>query len=96
MFTIDENTLAAHGIRIPEDDKETFMQHLQAQVEEQVGLAVIEKLNDEDAKQLLELTNGASQDEASVWLQQHMPNYEQVVQQEVDTILNDVAASQAE
>ena len=95
MVTIDENMLTAHGVKIPEGDAEEFLTQLKQRVEEQVGLALIEKLNDEDAKQVLQLSAAGKEEEVTAWLQQHVPNYDEVVQKEVDMLLDDLAASMA-
>lgn len=94
MITIDDAMLAAHGINISEDDKSAFLEQLQDKIEEQVGLAIVASLKDDDAKRLLEYTSTASDQDVTTWLQTNVPNYEQIVQKEVETVLSDVAASQ--
>ncbi len=95
MVTIDEQMLADHGIQLPQDGADEFLDQLQAQVEERVGMAIIEKLDDDHAKELLKMTEaGADADQIADWLTQNMPDYEAVVDQAVDEILDDVADNQ--
>ena len=94
MIQIDDAMIAAHGIKIADEDKPAFLEQLQAQVEEQVGLTIIAKLKDEDAQHLLELTRSASEADVTAWMEANVPDYQQVVEKEVDTVLTDIAGSQ--
>jgi hypothetical protein len=95
MVTIDENVLSVHGIQVPAENVEMFLNQIRESVEEQVGLALIGKLSDDDAKAAIELSKNGNEAQVTSWLQSHLPNYEEVVQQEVNTILDNIAAKQA-
>jgi hypothetical protein len=94
MVTIDEKALADHGIELPEEGADEFLSDLQAQAEERVGMAVVSHLGDDQAKQLLQLTENGSEDDVMEWLGKFMPDYEEVVSKEVEAVLQDVAAAQ--
>ena len=94
MVTIDEQALADHGIQVPDEGADQFLDDLQAQAEERVGMAVVSHLGDDQAKQLLKLTETGSEDDVMEWLGKFMPDYEEVVSKEVEAVLEDVAAAQ--
>lgn len=95
MVTIDQAMLDKHGIKVPAEGAEAFLNELKDQVEKRVGLALMSKLEVSDAKHLLqELENGDAENMLD-WISERVPNYEQLVEQETAAALDDIAADQA-
>lgn len=92
---IDDTTLSAYGIVLSDEDKQEFFAQLQSNLEEIVGLKIIEKLDDEQAKILMDINAGGDGEQVVAWLEQNVPDYQAIVQQELDTLLKEVAEAQA-
>lgn len=95
MTDLDNNLLANYGINIPEEDKEEFFKQLGERLEEAVGLAIIEKLSDDKAKELMELTDSADDNAVAEWLKVNAPDYDDIADRELDLLLTEVAESLA-
>lgn len=93
---IDDGLLTAYGITLADEDKPAFFARLDQLLEEAVGLAIIEKLSDEKAKELMDLTENADDETVAAWLKENAPDYDEVVDQELDTLLKEVAETQQE
>jgi hypothetical protein len=96
MKTVDDNLLASYGIVLTDEEKPEFYKQLGERLEELVGFAIIEKLDDDKAKELMDLSNEAEDEVVASWLQQNVPDYEDIANEELDTILREVAEAQAE
>lgn len=88
-MTLDDNFLASLGLNLPEAEAETFKAHFLETLEERVGLAIFDLLSDEEAEELLSLQDN---DEASsAWIKQHVPDFEDIVQDEFDILMGETA-----
>lgn len=76
---------------ISEDKHEALLAHLNEQLEERIGIAITDLLDDEQVTTLLDLQENASDAEVDAWLSQHIPNMEEVVQDEVAILLGELA-----
>lgn len=94
-MNIDDTTLASYGITVSDEDKPEFFKQLSENLEELVGYAIMEKLNDEDAQELMNLTKAGDQQAVAAWLQTHLPEYQQITEAELDRLLKEVAEVQA-
>lgn len=94
MITIDENTLTSLGINLG-DDADSFLKDLEQQLHERVGAALLELLDDEEAKEFIALSEAGDDDATESWINTHIPDYEDVVQDEVDILLGEIAQSQS-
>ncbi len=92
MITIDQTTLKELGIELG-DATDEFLTHLEAQLEERVGAALTELLDDSQVKELLALTEAGNEDATQAWIAANVPDYKDVVQDEVDILLGEIAQS---
>ncbi|MEO5950452.1 MAG: DUF5663 domain-containing protein [Candidatus Saccharimonadales bacterium] len=76
MFQLDDAFLQDIGMAdLPDDQKEAFLQHIYATLEERVGVKLSDGLSDE---QLEEFEKIIDKDDATVgaWLSTHVPAYQ--------------------
>jgi hypothetical protein len=93
MFQLDDNFLASLGLgAMPADEKEAFLNYVYEELELRVGMELSKDLSDEQLEQFEKLANG-DQDAALQWLEQHCPNYKEVVKQELDKLKEEIIAS---
>lgn len=88
---ITESTLDALGIDLQGQDKEALLAHLNDTLQERVGTEITESLDDAQLKTLLALQENASDDELADWLEQNVPDMKQIVQDEIDILLGELA-----
>ncbi len=74
---IDEDFMNDVGLgEMPENEKQEFMKHAEEELEVRVGQKIGALLTDE---QLDEFESIQDMDEAAAWLDQHAPNFREVV-----------------
>lgn len=92
MITIDENTLLELGIDLG-DKTPQFLKDMEEQLNERIGAALLELLDDEEAKAFIALSEAGDDEATQKWLIEHVPDYKDVVQDEVDILLGEIASS---
>lgn len=91
-MTIDANTLSELGIELGESSDE-FLQHINDQLDERVGAALLELLDDTEAEEFMSISEKGDDDATEAWIAAHIPDYADVVQDEVDILLGELASS---
>lgn len=76
---------------ISEDKHEALLAHLNEQLEERIGIAITDLLDDQQVATLLDIQETGTDEQVDVWLQQHIPNMEEIVQDEVAILLGELA-----
>lgn len=79
------------GINLSDLDTENFISHIQETLEERVGLAITELLDDAEVTQLMQLTEAGNEAATDQWLSQALPEYKDVIQDEFDILMGEVA-----
>ena len=88
---ITEDSLKELGINLGDQDVTSLLAHLNETLEERVGTEITEALEDNQLQALLDLQEKASDEEVGTWLQANVPEFEQIVQDEIDIILGELA-----
>ena len=88
---ITKDNLEALGIDLSNRDVDALLTELNNALQERVSVEITESLNGEQLQELLEIQETASADELTAWLERHVPNLQQVVQEEIDVILGELA-----
>ena len=96
MITIDENLLKSLGLEISEDAAPEFIEHLIETLEERVGVAVSELLDDDELVELVKLTEANDEKATETWIVTHVPDYEAVIKDEFDILMAEIAESSDE
>lgn len=90
---ITESTLDALGIDLTGQDKEALLAHLNETLQERVGAEITESLDDNQLQTLLDMQENSTEDELGNWLEQNVPDFKLLVQDEIDIILGELAES---
>lgn len=91
MTTITTDTLHDLGIHKSEAEEAALIEHFTATLQERVGMTILDLLDDEQATQLLELTEKDEPDETTAWLQLTIPEYPEIVEAEYEILLGELA-----
>lgn len=86
-------TLRDFGIAVDDATVDALLQHLNDTIEERIGAEIIEALDDEQLKELLALQEKDSEDQVGEWIAAHVPDYEQIVQDNIDITVGELAES---
>jgi len=93
MFQLDEDFLIRLGLgAMPREEKEAFIEYVLEQLQLRVGTELSRGMSDAKLEQFEKLVEAKDQAGATAWLQQNCPNYKQVVQQELETIKEEILA----
>jgi hypothetical protein len=90
MPVLTQTFLQSLGINMDDTTYQAFAEHFEATLDERVVDAVTDSLNE---RQLEELVALRDQDEARLqaWLQANVPDLNEIVQDEVDILLGELA-----
>ncbi|MEO5950404.1 MAG: DUF5663 domain-containing protein [Candidatus Saccharimonadales bacterium] len=91
QYFITADTLDSLGIDLTGQDKDALLTHLNETLQERVGAEITDSLNDEQLKTLLDKQENASEEELGTWLEQTIPDFKQLVQDEIDILLGELA-----
>lgn len=89
--TIDPAVLHSIGIVLDPAAEAELIEALQKALESRIGLAIIELLDEDAAVELDKLTDEGDQAKVSEWIAVHVPEYQQIVQDEYDILMGEVA-----
>lgn len=90
-MTIDPTILKSLGIELDAEAQATFIDHLNDTLQERIGLSLMEELSDEDGALLIELSESGDQEAMTAWLQANIPDYQQIIRDEYDILMGEVA-----
>lgn len=93
---ITQSTLEALGIDLTGQDVEALLTHLNDTLQQRVGTEITETLNEEQLKTLLDMQENASEEELGSWLETAVPDMQQIVQDEIDILIGELADSSDE
>lgn len=88
---ITKDSLAALGVTLNEHDADSLIAHLNDLVESRIGNEVVESLDEKQLEELVKLQATASDDELGAWITAHVPDYEQVIQDNIDIVIGELA-----
>jgi hypothetical protein len=88
---VTEDSLKKLGINLETQDITSLLSHLNETLEERVGAEITDALDDNQLQVLVDLQEKATDEEVGTWLQANVPEFEQIVQDEIDIILGELA-----
>lgn len=80
-------------IGINETEIDALLDHLNEQLEERVGVEIVEALTDESLDTYLDLNENGSDEELARWLLEKIPKLPEIVQDEIDILLGELSES---
>jgi len=78
------------GIDVKNQDADTLLAKLNEKIEEMIGSEITASLNDEQLDELVKLQESGNDDEIGEWIAQHVPNYMEIVQDNIDIAIGDL------
>jgi len=90
-YTITKDNLTAIGINLTDEKMQSLLKHLNDELEERVGSALIEEMNEEQIDQYNELSKTANDEQIGEWLNDQIPEFNQIIQDEINIMLGDIA-----
>lgn len=88
---ITKDSLLALGIKLPDEGADALIIHLNDTVEERIGTEITESLRDDELQELITLQDNASDEEIASWIAAHVPDYEAIVQDNIDIVVGELA-----
>ena len=90
---ITKETLDAFGISLEGHDEASLLEHLNDTLKERIGTEIAALLDDARLNELLDLQETTSDDQVGDWLAQNVPELPQIVQDEIDILMGELADS---
>lgn len=90
MSLLTRTLLNDLGIELSDQDYSLLADHFDSTLHKRVITEIVEELNPEKAKQLASL-QGQSDEQLLIWLHQNVPNFKEIVSDEVDILLGELA-----
>lgn len=91
MFPLDNAFLQSVGLAdMPEDQKKVFLQDMYEELETRVGTRLAEDLSNEQLAVFEKLIEAGDDKGAVRWLEEHRPNYKQVVAEELEKLKKEI------
>lgn len=88
---ITKQLLDAAGVVVKAEDEQALIDHLNEVLEDRVGAEVVESLDDDQLDELATLQESDNQDAIQSWMQKNVPEMEDIVKDEIDILLGEVA-----
>lgn len=88
---ITKDSLAALGITLNDHDSASLIAHLNDMVESRIGNEVAESLDEKQLEELVRLQVTATDEEVGAWIATHVPDYEQIIQDNIDIVIGELA-----
>lgn len=90
---ITPTLLVAAGINVSEDQIEALLESANDQLDERIGTEITETLEDDQLEALVKLQSAGDDEAVAEWLAKNVPELEQIIQDETDIILGEIAES---
>jgi hypothetical protein len=88
---ITKQLLDAAGVVVKAEDEQALIDHLNETLEDRVGAEVVESLDDKQLDELATLQESDDQEAIQSWMQKNVPEMEDIVKDEIDILLGEVA-----
>lgn len=91
MQYITKQDLIALGIAINNVDSDALIDHLNEQLVERIGVEIAEQLEDGKLVEYIKFQETASDEAIERWLQDNIPDFQVIFQDEIDILLGELA-----
>jgi hypothetical protein len=93
MQYITEQTLEDLDIKLDPEAKQQLLEHFNETLQTRIGAEITESLNDDQLEELLTLQQDGDEAKIAQWLRQNVPDLNDIVQDEVDILIGELADS---
>lgn len=91
---ITADHLASTGIEVPPEQLQPLLDYMNSVLEERVGEAVVELLDDDELEELVTVQESASDADIHAWIEAHVSDLEAVIKDEMDILLGEASEHQ--
>lgn len=88
---ITPQLIVSAGIELAPDELDSYVDELNDMLMERIGEAVAETLADDELKELTRLQETADDESLNEWLNENVPELNEIIQDEIDILLGDIA-----
>lgn len=88
---ITKEILEEFGINLDGKDVDALLAHLNDTLAERIGAEITDSLDDDKLTELLDLQKSASEETVAKWLEENVPELEEIVEDEKDILLGELA-----
>ena len=79
------------GINLPEDQMQALIQHVEDTINSQIGEEIVESLDDEQLKELVQMQdNDVPAEEIDAWIRERIPEYGEIIEDNVAIVLGEL------
>lgn len=79
------------GINLPEDQMQALIQHVEDTINSQIGEEIVESLDDEQLKELVQMQdNDVPAEEIDAWIRERVPEYDEIIEDNVTIVLGEL------
>lgn len=83
--------LASTGVDVPDDQVEALLDYMNEILEERIGEAVVETLDDAQLSELAKLHETGSDQDIQTWMNDNVKDLVDIIQDETDILLGETA-----
>lgn len=81
------------GITVADAEAEALITHLNDTIDERIGAEITQALTDDQLREMITLQETASEDELGKWIAERVPNYQEIIQDNIDIAIGELAES---
>jgi hypothetical protein len=93
--TFTSDIFAKLNLTLPASDQADFLQQLNNELQERIGLAIFDLLTDAEAEALIAIQEQGNDKAVTDWIQTNVPEYSEIVEDEYDILFGEIADSNA-
>lgn len=91
MQYITKQDIIALGITTDNVNSDALIDHLNEQLVERIGVEIAEQLEDDKLVEYIKFQETASDEAIERWLQDNIPDFQDIFQDEIDILLGELA-----
>lgn len=88
---ITRELLDEFGIAVGDQDEASLLGHLNTMLDQRIGAEITDSLDDSKLQELLSLQENGTEEQVDDWIEKNVPELEQIVQDETDIFLGEIA-----
>lgn len=90
---ITKEILEGIGVRLAPDEESEFLNQVNAELKSRIGLAVADELDEAQLAKMKEMSESVAPEALQEWLTQSVPALNEIIEDEVDILLGEIAKS---
>lgn len=88
-----DKLLKSLDVQMNEDHKAAFVEHLNEQLQERVGLAIADLLDEDELDEYIKISDSGNKEATQRFIAEYLPDIQDIISDELDILLGDIAES---